>query len=235
MKLTTKNLDDYYNQFIIIDIIELIAWRLAHIFRFAGESPISVALHSLLVTELVSQDIDDPRSNIYLGWASMLMAIMHDSDESCTSDIPSPVCDYLNHNYDGAIDHLKSQLRKYLYNRCFPSRIVRIPSAEIQNAAQELIAKADEKARKCEAEWLEKYGYELRKARTTNDTNVLIEILIKRTLKYKTRGVFANVRDADDGNVAYDWQCPRAVKTLWEDSVRILVNNLEIMERKDLH
>lgn len=63
--------------------LEDVAWHLAHINRFAGGTPWSVAAHSILTVRLACDSNLTPYQRLWL--------LMHDAHETYTGDIPCPM------------------------------------------------------------------------------------------------------------------------------------------------
>ena len=228
MKLTVKSLDEFYRPLIITDLIDLIGWRLAHIFRFAGESPISVALHTLIVAELVRQnqrDIDDR----LITNTNSLHALMHDAHESFIGDIPAPVCDYLDEEHGLAIEKITAKVRSYLGRRCLLD--TKYAPAAVRGRAQELVRKSDNKAAMEEYAWLKKNQYAIRRAKDNRALNCLIQDLIRQTIPDRFGGIFENV--GPDNTIVIDWCNPKAMQTLWEDNLRRTTFKLQQMQREE--
>ena len=223
MVLEIKFLDDYYDAFMITDPIETIAWRLTQLFRFAGESIISVALHSLIVEELVRQaakrKVSDPKTQCI----AALLAIMHDAHETLLTDIPTPVGNLIDKNHNNCLQNIRKQVDKYLFERCFPILVGRITPAQFKTAAV-LVNEADNHARDQERKWLKDYGYAIRLAATAYDQELHINQLIINTIPERTGGPFAPI--TQDTKHTYALAHRPRVHTMWEQAARRAVANL---------
>ena len=218
--MSVRKLDAFYDAFMTIDITDTIGYRIARIFRFAGESPISVSLHSMIVMELVkrlNKDLEDPLEMEL----TCLYALMHDAHESCTTDIPTPVAKYLNKKHNKCIESLKRRLDLYLYKRCFPS-LKGIP-LRIQNLAHRRVELADQIAFEIEEKWLKNYRNDIRYAKTNFDMELVINKLIVTAIEDRYLTIFQNV-NLEPNN--FEWTNPSKMHSTWEDCVRRCYQNL---------
>ena len=214
LNMTTKDLDNYYNEFMVNDLIDTIGYRLARLNRFGGLSPVSVALHSLIVAELVRQNKEASYDGLD-NWLANLYALMHDAHETFTADIPTPASRYLDGRYDNCIQNLKYKIDLYLYRRCFPARMIPL---RIRTRADTRIKTEDAIATQYEHQWLKEYSSEIHYAHTPHDMNLLIKKLIIMTIPNRQGGLFHYVDDA--ANASYEWTNPTKVHKIWQDCVR---------------
>ena len=223
MQIPKQFMSAFFNEFVAIDFIDTLAYRLARIYRFCGESPISVALHSLLVAELVRQAVRSNGFEPRVRWTSVFMALMHDAHETMLTDIPTPVASLFDKNYDNCIKDAKAQIDEYIYERCFHNFAGTIPGA-IRDDAAYRASQADDCARSYEYGWLKDNGKAIHNATSSISKNLYIQTLISKTIvKSRVGGVFERI---DSEAIAYDWSNPHAIHTLWEQQTRIAIENL---------
>ena len=224
IKLDDEFLDNYFEDFIVVDHLDTVAQRIAATYRFAGESPISVGLHCLMVAERVRKmDYITERSK-NSQWRGILNALMHDAHEAVISDIPKPIAELLNQNNHNAIINLKDRVDRYLYNKCLPalSKSVRFSVYDFFGST----ARADKKVLEEEYKWLKKWN----RCQSDLETNFAIEDLIRKTNPDRERGVFEDVRCKDKGRAPTDWCNRDNIKRCWEEYVRLAVRNINQLE-----
>ena len=231
-RITEEFLDSFFNDFMVKDLLDTVGYRLARIKRFCGESPISVALHSLIVFEITRQQ-SDKLHQTGGWWFKQYRALLHDAHEAVLSDIPTPVSDKII-----PVDYLREAKRtidEYIRRNSLFGAIDIMPNALEDDAIGigKDIREADDFARSKEFDWLQENGYHLHEAEYAINTNILIEKLIRYTFPKRKGGLFAGLKDENDGTVAYDWQSPHAIQKLWEHNVRYAAELVSFRMKKD--
>ena len=221
--LNEKFLDNYFEDFIVVDHLDTVAQRIAALLRFCGEG-VSVGIHCLQVAEYVRYEPYMQKHTKQAQWRSILNALMHDAHEAVISDIPKPIAELLNQNHSNTIVHLKEKVDLYLYDKCLPG----LSEKERKSvyACKGPTEFADKQVLKEEYKWVTKWN----RCQSTLETNLRIEDLIRKTNKDRKYGVFQDVKCKGHGGKPTDWCNRDNIARCWEEYVRLAVRNINLLE-----
>ena len=222
--MNTEFLNKYFAGFIAVDYLETVAKRLAWLMRWCGESPISVLLHSLMVAERVRHSAELKELPPYEKWCSILHALMHDAHEAVIADIPKPVAKWINDNHENCIQKIKKDVDLYLYEKCL---LGLSHSLFLSVYAQDIpTVKADEEVLDFERKWLREGTICWKRLPSQYEINIRIEDLIRKVIRNRRTGCFADVRSKEKGDNPYNWCDPNALQLMWQEYVRVAIRKI---------
>ena len=230
-KIDDKFLDDFFEEFVVLDHLGTVAYRLPRIRRFCGHSHISVGLHTLIVAAKVSTFVENDKLPILSQWLCVLNALMHDAHESVLSDIPKPVGALIDNGNKDSLSYLKKYIDRYLYEKCLPNLTPEL-RARVQ-VTDTVTKRFDQVVGLAEHAWLKRGNPEWEDTPTDKQINQWIEGYISNLTESPRWGIFGTITNEMTHDNPSNWLDERWIQREWEQQVRWAMTQINAVAREE--